>query len=286
MKFKHLGIASLLITLSTFSAASSTVSHWDFTPSGDLDSTHITSDGIVTANVLTGTKHGVDLQITAWSSSLHGGRTSCMDNPGGPGDVQDKCIQRTQLTSYGNNGLGNINKDEGDDTPNHSVDNNMQDYDMILLSFSEAVNISSINTGWNYSYTNLDNSGATSRNRNNAGASAMAYTGSGTLSSNPFSSTDTWASILHDGWSNIGSDFRTNGSNGHIPITNGSSIFSRYWLIGAAHAVERNAGHITDHIKIAGVSFAKRTTGQNNVSAPIGMVALMFGAALWIRRKA
>jgi MYXO-CTERM domain-containing protein len=48
----------------------------------------------------------------------------------------------------------------------------------------------------------------------------------------------------------------------------------------------RNAGHITDHIKIAGVDFVKQTTEDVPVSAP-GVLAL-FGAGIFLmlrRRK-
>ncbi|WP_371195749.1 exosortase-dependent surface protein XDP1 [Glaciecola sp. SC05] len=273
MRFRHIGLAALLMTASTLSFAStSTATSWSFKTSSS-DTGHIQGSGAHTS--LSGTKHGIDLDITAWSSSLFGSNAYCQDSNG------DRCIQRSRLTRYGNSGLGVINGDEGDDTPNHSVDNNHFDFDMILLSFSEAINISAIDTGWNYTY-----GGSGGRTQNTAGASVMAFTGGDSIIGTPFASNETWADITNRGWTNIGSDFKGNGSNGHIPVTSSAGVFSKYWLVGAAHAIERNAGHLTDHIKISGVSFMKEGTSVIDANAPASIAFLLgFGVWLGLRRS-
>lgn len=239
--------------------------------------------------------HGVSLNITAWSSSLHGNVSSCFDHQG-----YDQCITRAELTEYGNSGLGAINTDEHDDNPNHSVDNNTQDYDMLLLSFSEAVNISSVYTGWNYKLVN--EAGSLVYKEGKAEASLMALSNTRTLdTSSPFSRTDTWEDTLSDGWQiidenfgvdNNGKQYFGGGSYYQMPVIS-TGIFSKHWLVGAANNVSRNLstynGHpSTDYIKIAGVDFMKlgNSTDSGTISAPasIGIFALGF-AAVMLRRK-
>lgn len=242
----------------------------------------------------------VSMTATAWSSALHGGQQHCVDPGQADMNAYDRCIHRAELTRYGTSGLGAINIDEGDDTPNHSVDNNSLDYDMILLSFNKDVNLTDLYTGWNYSYKNLDNDGNyTSRTWGNAGASVMAYTGSN-FSTKQFSSTTTWADTLSQGWSVINEDFKSSGSYQYgskwlqqLPITSTNSpVFSKYWLVGAAHNISRDAGNITDHIKIAGVSFVKKPNtpdgNGNPVNAPatFGLFSAFMALAMYRRKKA
>ena len=296
MTLKKLGLLIALVSASATSFASSQYASvdpdWDFRPASNdtnekfskpADFGDINPFG--TNNQLNGSVDGISLSLTAWSSSLHNGVQDCKDNQG-----EDRCIQSVTLTRYGS-GLGVINGDERDDTPNHSVDNNNQDYDMVLLSFSEKVNISNIYTGWNYAYKNAD-SNHESRTQGDAGASVMAYTGNSFTGNLPFSTTDTWQSITTQGWDLLNSDTKSNGnrvrSNGQnldvLPVTS-AGVYSNFWLVGAAHSVLRNAGHITDHIKIAGVDFVKQTTEDVPVSAPGALALFGAGIFLMLRRR-
>ena len=242
-------------------------------------------------------QHGVSLNITAWSSSLSGGVASCSDAAG-----QDQCIQRAELTEYGESGLGAINGDETGANYNHAVDNNDFDYDMLLLSFSEEVNISNLYTGWNWKI--FEDNGNYYGWEGQAEASALALTAnqSSFNSSSPFSSSQTWADTLQDGWEIVDESFDANGtakqsfgggSYYKMPIAS-TGIFSKYWLVGAANNVSRafsthNGNHVGDYLKIAGVDFMKlgNSTDSGTINAPasLGIFALGF-AAIIFRRKA
>ena len=293
MFLRRFGFLAVLATLSVLAFAgsqyASVAPDWDLRKGqGGTESSFTTPadfgdiNPFGTNNQLNGHMNGVDLSITAWSSSLHNGVASCKDDAG-----QDLCIQSVLLTQY-NSGLGVVNGDENDDTPNHSVDNNNQDYDMVLLSFSESVNISNLYTGWNRTYkTYKDSHGnwqTTHYSSGNAGASVMAYIGSDASGDIPFSTTDTWSSIVGPtGWKSIETDTKSNGTKvgglDVLPVTNGSGVYSKFWLVGAAHSIARDAGKFTDHIKIAGIDFVKGVTPGNPnvpVNAP-GILVLLLG---------
>lgn len=254
--------------------------------------------------------HGVNVGITAWSSSWadwNNGNDPCWD-----GNMYDQCIQRAELTKYGSNGLGTINQDEAGTrsdytssnlNPNHSIDNNYEDFDMILLSFDEEVNISSVFTGWNYQYDSLQvgKDGTTTysnRTQNEGRASIMAFENANNNNSinqlEPFSQSDTWQSILGKGWTSINEDFGVTNPNAgglaELAVTsNSEAIYSKYWLIGAAHNISRNAGNLTDHIKLAGVNFAKQVTSQTtdstSVHAPATGAFIVAFACMFLYRR-
>jgi hypothetical protein len=242
-------------------------------------------------------QHGVSLNITAWSSSL-GGSSSCFDASG-----YDQCIQRAELTEYGTSGLGAINDDESDSNYNHAVDNNDFDYDMLLLSFSEQVNLSNLYTGWNYKL--YEKRGRIYGSQGQAEASAMALTSNSSSfnPSTPFSSTQTWQDTLQDGWEIVDESFDANGTDKvsigggqyyKMPIAS-TGVFSKYWLVGAANNVSRafyESGKydISDNIKIAGVDFMKlgdfTDGGTGTISAPASIGIFALGcAAMVFRRK-
>lgn len=297
MNKKPLVLASLAFALTVSgSALASTSSYWDFLQSGNDTDNHISGQGRI--NSLGGSKtvdgQKIGLTITGWSSALWGGQTG--DDKCGV-EKDDKCVVQSKLTRYGG-GLGIVNFDENDDTPNHSIDNNQNDFDMILLTFTEAVSISAIDTGWNYSYSNGGfGTNNNDRNKNHANASALAYTGNGVPPA--FSTFEeknppykTWQTIANEGWSEIASNASTvkSGSQkGEIPISN--NVFSKYWLLGAAHAVANDLGnHISDHIKISGVNFHTQGSGGNTstptpVNAPGALLMLVAAGAFLIGRK-
>ena len=270
-----LGLATLVCSTVSLAGPSTAQQTWNFLPNS-------TDTAVISNNALAGQKGDLTIEITAWSSSYYGNNSSCADGP--LLAMRDMCVQRTTLTRY-TEGLGNVNGDEANDYINHSIDNNDQDYDMILLSFNEEVNISSLLTDWNYSISNLNSSlGYTSAYENNAAATVMAYTGAENVDTMTFENDDTWAGLLNDGWSNIGENFGTDMMTGDIPVTN--SEFSRFWLVGAAHAITRDAGMITDHFKLAGVTFATKDGGTSStVSAPQSVAMVALGLAIVLLRR-
>jgi|GEM_PF-6603322 len=294
MLIKKLGLMVALSSLSLSALASTqyVAPDWDFRSNGtDTINVSVTAHDGDTQSVngnkyeLTGQVAGIDLLISAWSSSWYG---NYAENCGTL--ALDRCVQKSKLKQY-SSGLGVVNGDEGDDTPNHSTDNNNQDYDMVLLSFSESVNISKLYTGWNYSYN------GSSRTRGTAGASVLAWGNEDTSPTMPFSRIETWRDIVDGGWSIVNNDTKSGGnvvsdSNGKLldvlPVSSGN-LYSKFWLVGAAHSVFRDAGltdHLTDHIKIAGIDFVKRSTSTGQVNAP-GTLVFFLGCLVFMvaRRK-
>lgn len=284
MFLKNISFTVMLAAFSLPTLAGSTyvAPDWDFT-SGQSEV------GSISNNEILGEVDDIDITINAWSSSWYDEENYNHNGNNYGGCVQDnrwdQCIQRATLTHY-STGLGTINDDESGGEPHHAVDNSHQDYDMILLSFSEKVKLDNIYTGWNRRY--YDNSSYVS---GKAGASVLAYTGSNNIGSTPFSLTDTWASIIgSNSWKEIDSDTKSIGKNGSLdtlPVASGD-LYSKFWLVGAAHSVQRDANLYTDFIKIAGIDFVKYThpgNPGNPVSAPGALVLLLGSIALGLGRR-
>lgn len=149
---------------------------------------------------------GVTVTATAWA------------NTGGSGNT---LIENAYLPTYGSSGLGVINRDgysSGSDqdtndvignSTEHSMDND-QRYDSILLSFSEAVNLTGLRNGWTTGDSDM---------------SVLAYIGSGT----PTLAGGSYASLVSNGWASI-SDLMNTGTSW---ASTGTSVYSSHWLVGA-----------------------------------------------------
>lgn len=153
------------------------------------------------------TSEAVDASATAWSNTGSGSG-----------------LQSAYLGTY-SGGLGVTNMGESGSSPNHSTDNAGYT-DSILFTFSEAVNVDSMQVG----YVDTDSD-----------YTVMAYTGSGTPD---VLTGQTYAGLLGNGWSLVGTGSSYHGGAGHYG--GGSSagnrdfsndIFSSYWLIGALNTM-------------------------------------------------
>ncbi|TVZ41305.1 putative secreted protein with PEP-CTERM sorting signal [Alteromonadaceae bacterium 2753L.S.0a.02] len=156
--------------------------------------------------------------------------------------------------------------------PDHALDNSRGDYDMLLLSFDEAVSLDSISSGWRYSGSRSSE------------ASIMAYGGDGAYDS--FIGKQ-WSDLLSDEWEGIG-DYRIDSLNAPEAVNQGG-FMSRYWLVGAYNStlnlddeVGTSFSSGNDFWKLKGVSVS-----VNPVPLPGSLV--LFGSALMIfgslRRK-
>ncbi|AZZ92684.1 PEP-CTERM sorting domain-containing protein [Hahella sp. KA22] len=203
----------LLLSALTASSAYASQITWDLTEGVRYGSYN---------NSLSYSKDGMSLTVTGWSDTK------------GPAD--DK-IEGARLGRW--NGLGVCNDDEYRKTrcatPEHSTDNDPGrdgDFDMIMLSFSEAVSLSSFQNGW-YAY--------------DSDVSLLAYTG-GAPSYN-LNDKD-WEGLLSDGWSVAG-----NYSNTMTKETATSTdLVSKFWLIGAYNPAFGELGELcnelNDHFKL------------------------------------
>ncbi len=158
---------------------------------------------------------GVNLNVTGWS---YGSVTTCTSYSG----VNCTSTSTTDAgsTTAHQDFVGNFGTSYGvgveiANTPNHAIDSQSGDFDMLLFTFSEAVSLNSVDLGWI-----LDG------NLNRSDVSILAGT------SNTFSSplNKTWQSLVGNGWQSAG-NYNNLGSNS--ASVNSGNISSKYWLIGA-----------------------------------------------------
>jgi len=214
-------------------------------------------------NTNANTQGGVTATASAWGSTANG--------PAGNNTVLESAF----LTYNGSSGLGVKNNDCGSppctgsgDTnegvsPEHAIDND-QRRDAVLFTFSEQVNLSSVDFGWM---------------SGDADFSVYAYIGSGSALSALQSATYTDAGMLAEGWQLVSHNEGESGSNA---IADSAGIYSSYWLIGALNTTDsgdctatytsgskkgqcKTWGAITDHfklLKVAGTTCADNPGGN------------------------
>ncbi|MBT0963514.1 exosortase-dependent surface protein XDP1 [Denitromonas iodatirespirans] len=179
--------AGLMIAMPAMAATA-----WTFAGGSNSSNTY--------GNVRTYSSDGVQVQATAWANT---------------GGSSNTLLENAYLGSYtGGLGVGNRDADNGQDpgegtNPEHAIDNDDR-YDSVLLSFSQAVNLTAVQNGW-YS--------------NDSDLSVLAYIGAGT----PTLAGTTYADMVSGGWVNIAS--LSNPGTGLA--STGSSVYSSYWLVGA-----------------------------------------------------
>lgn len=209
------------------------------------------------------TVDGINLKVTGWSD------TGDVD----PGNNNDT-IQTAKLIWATTNALGIQNQDENTADPNHSIDGVTSDtdgeFDMLLLEFSTAVNLTGIDLAW-----------AVGGNAaNTADISLLAYTGAGSSAMS-----GTWGSVL--GASGTAYDSAGNYSNVGLSYytVNPTNITSTKWLVGVYNPVFGSGGDARDDgFKLASLTTSD-TPPDTDVPVPGTVVLLLAGlAALRARR--
>lgn len=224
MRFKisatGLGCGALLLATQA-AMATTDYKYWD------LDEHVNAVSGGYYGNSISITVDGVTATVTGWSDT--DGSTS----------VQPEAIESGELIYYGDT-LGLKNQDETWDVPDHSIDSYDPltspedawglDFDMVLVEFDEAVNLSHVGLGW--AREDYPDGG------NYSDISVLAFVGE--ESSYTSIAGNTWEGILGGGGAEVGRadgtewDVVTNKSNlaeyQYHAITN--DILSKYWLIG------------------------------------------------------
>ena len=223
-----LAVASLIICAQAGAATAT----WSMTTGSNVGTIGTTDWG----NTRQFTNNGVTVTASAWSNTCGSSNT---------------LIRNAYLSVYGNSGLGVINRDGGTGAgkdandvigngTEHAMDNDER-YDSIMLTFSEAVNLTSVRNGW-YS--------------NDSDLSILAFVGSGSASING----STYASLVGNGWSNVA----TLSNPGTTETSTGNSTtYSKYWLVGAFNTAfgDSDPGNgALDYVKFAGI-VGKTCTG-------------------------
>ncbi|QDG39028.1 PEP-CTERM sorting domain-containing protein [Alteromonas mediterranea] len=158
---------------------------------------------------------------------------------------------------------------------NYSVDG-YKDYDFILLSFSEEVQLDSLNFGWaNF----RDGSQEVS-------VSALSDNGFNELTS----TNSTWSNIISDAVSSSFSIQRLSENRGISTLDFTSS--AKYWLVGAYNTIfgtVANGSKYNDAFKIAGLGFSntteKETTTEVSEPGALALMSLGLGLVLYRRKR-
>ena len=192
--------------------------------------------------------------VTSWSLNVgsvsSGGATVTATGWADTGSGTPRTLEQqtapNNFVKYGGGGLGINNLDgcptgwscgdPGDvsySAPEHAIDNNGR-YEMVLLSFSQAVKLTDAKFGWTGDDSDF---------------SVLAYTGA----SAPSLTGKTW-DALGAGWLSIGSyNDAVQGANTGI---NSGGVFSSFWLIGAYNPLAAGSKGWTtgnDYLKLASV---------------------------------
>jgi hypothetical protein len=258
-KQKLVGLA-IVATAAGFSVPTlAGVQAWNFN-SGSQTFTGGANNG----NSLVMTVDGIQMTITGWSNTADLTPT-------------DK-IETGKLIWATTNAIGVQNRDEGTTSPDHAVDSSSSDsnggeFDMLLLEFSTAVNLTGIDLAW-----------AVGGNAaNTADMSLLAYTGAGSSALN----TKTWAEVL----GTPGSAYDSAGNPSNVGLSyftvNPTNITSTKWLVGVYNPVFGAGGDSGDDgIKIASLTTSTTDTPPDgDVPVPGTLLLLLAGlGALRARR--
>ncbi len=216
-KGKLTGIAALGLAAALNAApAMSAVQTWNFNSGSQSFSSNNNGNTLSLTS-----SDGINLTVSAWSDT---------DDIGGPDRIE------TARLNWANSGaLGVVNQDEGTGSPDHAVDSYTNDsdgeYDMLLLEFDTAVNLTDINLNW------ARDGGVSNR----ADVSILAWNGVGddTLAG------ETWGSVL----TGSGGGFNVVDNYNNVPLgyyaVNSGDVVSTQWLVGVYNPVF--GGNLSDH---------------------------------------
>lgn len=250
IKTKLTGLALLTSVAVAYSTgAQAGTQTWDFNNppafdfAGDGNSWSLTSSD------------GVNLTVTGWSNT---------QDVGGEDRVEDAELIWAQTSA-----LGIVNRDESTSSPDHSVDsfasneNYDGDYDMLLLEFDTAVDLTGIDLKW----ARDGNSG------NRSDISILAYDGTGPSGL----SGQRWSEVLGGNYDSAG-NYNNVGLNYYG--VNSANVASSKWLIGVYNPVFGSGYGLTgdnDGFKLDYITTATDDTpptGDVPVPGSFGLVLL------------
>ncbi len=282
MKLKY----KILWTVLTLAVAgqASAATNWALTSASVSAGAYVTTSG------------GTSVNATGWANT---GAVPASKNGNDSTPLQQQPATNNLYLYTGGLGINNLDGcgttsssictgDAGDiasQAPEHAIDNNGR-YEMVLLSFSQSVKLSTAKFGW----TGTSDTWA-GKTVGDSDYTVLAYTGTGA----PALTGLTWATLGSD-WAKIGN--YANALDNVNNAINGGKVYSSYWLIGAYNPLAGGTSSgLTlgdDYLKLASVSGDVCTAGIGANCAPPnktpepGSMALFAGACmgmLGLRRR-
>jgi hypothetical protein len=273
LNISKLSIASLALISASALASSS---YADFSQITDPETDNFNSFSVLSS--------GVTVSVTGWSDTAN-----FSDAEGGnPLSGDDKITQAVDFDQHPLGGWAMTNLDERNTNNcgyHHSADNlgsdcGFQDYDMFLIEFSEAVNLSSATYAWNIDGTSNNQVTVAALNDENLlGENWLDVANNQTIASGYSQMEDISAT----------SGYYVNEATRHLSNfdenseSNTSGVYSNFWLIGALNTVFGGDESLEgdDGFKISGVSFSTdSTTTPPATTVPEPTSIMMFGLAL------
>ncbi len=228
----HTTVLTALLFGASVAAVPSVQAAVDWTPlsSTSNNGTNFTNAQGITLNVGnsattagSGQANAPSVTATAWSNTNSSGTVN-ETTVGASTNSSAYTLESAYLGWWSGNGYGVQNRDastvsdKGDKSETgsteHSVDNQQRN-DMVLFSFTGAVNLSQVVLGW--SSTDAD-------------ITVLAYTGANA----PSLTGKKYGDLTTSGWSLIGHyDKSATGGSTDVSVDISNGVFSSYWLIGA-----------------------------------------------------
>ena len=258
-KMIGLGAATVMAVMHTVPAQAN-VQVWDF------DSSSHSFNNSSNGNTLSMTSSdGINLTVTGWSDTN--------DLSGEDG------IETAKLIWAQSSSLGVQNRDEGTGSPDHSVDSSTSDsdgeFDMLLLEFDTAVNLTSLKLDWA--------TGGSSSNKTDI--SILAWDGSGS------------SALLGQTWSGVldsnGGNYDSVGNYSNVGLSyysvNPANIESTKWLVGVYNPVFGNGGDAGDDgMKLGAIKTSTNPTPTPVPPTPVpvpGTALLILAGLLGLRSR-
>ncbi|NVK54574.1 MAG: hypothetical protein HWE26_03075 [Alteromonadaceae bacterium] len=211
---------------------------------------------------------GVSISVTAWSDT---------------GGSNDNIVDSASLSGPYGEGLGILNKDEqsfDDHSHNHAIDNEgyLADYDMVLFSFSEEVQLSGATFSWLGGHS-----------------SSQQVTVAGLADTNQLTSgSASWSDIASSVGNSLKGSFGITGNYGNYHSDFTTTGYSKYWLVGAYNSIFAyvdNFSQGNDKFKLSSIGFSKAQGSPNDdnlepVNSPstLALMLLAGSFAVWQRK--
>lgn len=207
-------------------------------------------------------------QTNQWSFNYTSTETNLAVTGWSNNSTNAKTIAQDKIGRWTGSGIGVENAG----SPQHAVDNSNGDYDALLLSFSNVVDLSKLSIGWVNNQTN------------DADVSLLAYTGAAPFSGHLNGFGSNWGALLGSGWSVVG-NYARNGT-GQFNV-NVADVASQYWLVSAynsAFGTGSNLGAGNDYFKLKSITVEAVNVPESGTL--LLMVMGLFGLVVARRRAA